>query len=607
MLTCTHLQAVLSEASGLNSTGIGRRSIQKRGFFDIIDDIVSDVGNAITTVGNTVVDTFNTVASAASNAIQTVVGTASALVKFIATGMYSLSDTFDLNLTPDNVDQNTPFGQAYTIYSSPASGDQSASDTSEIEQYTQLLTTGPVTPGIGVYCVNCGITGQVGVTGSISASLTSGIQQAQIGVGANFQAGATLAISAFTMQDFNKVVNIVQKSLSPWTIPNIVSFGPQFVLSGAASITLQALGQLESGIYFVWPNAQAVLDLATFANSFASGWTPMINTKTQAAGGFSAMASLGLPVALAFELNLLNGKVVVGAAVTDTPEITANAQAGFSFSASNDGSAPTCSITGANGCSGISYSVDTGNSLDFTATGLSDKNLASYQGPNLASGCIQVPLPSSCSSNDKLFDHRTSPLLRPRAAVVEERDSSLAAGMVEASEMKFRRKRQSQSDGNSTSTMNASYANCMDQTGQIGMYPNWNGNLFVAAANATNLTVSQPLETLELLPTPFSTAVLFLTFLTDAHRQHLPHEPQHAQRPSHVWRQQRACIPLLPLDHEQHGRLALTIGDLGQSAEDVAYHHADAHHGQEQVHGHGGRRPGQEFLAVRVRHSGPGE
>jgi len=51
--------------------------------------------------------------------------------------------------------------------------------------------------------------------------------------------------------------------------------------------------------------------------------------------------------------------------------------------------------------------------------------------------------------------------------------------------MTYRRKRQAQSDSNSTSPMQANYANCIDQTGKLGMYPNWNGNLFVAAANAT--------------------------------------------------------------------------------------------------------------------------
>jgi len=148
------------------------------------------------------------------------------------------------------------------------------------------------------------------------------------------------------MQDFQKVVPIVQKSLSPWMIPNIINFGPQFVMSAAGALTLEALGQLESTLTFSWPNARAVLDFATFSNSYSSGWTPMINTNTQAAGGFSAMASLGLPVSLIFSLNFLNGKYVLGAGVTDAPEITANAQAGFSFSASNDGSVPTCSVTG---------------------------------------------------------------------------------------------------------------------------------------------------------------------------------------------------------------------------------------------------------------------
>jgi hypothetical protein len=288
--------------------------------------------------------------------------------------------------------------------------------------------------------------------------------------------GATLAINAFTQQDFNQVVNIVQKSLSPWTIPNIVAFGPQLVLSGAASASLKALGQFESGVTFSWPNAQAVVDFANIGGSYATGWTPMITTKAQAAGGFSAMASLGIPVALAIQLNLLNGKVVLGAGITDTPVVTGNAQAGFSFSAGSGGS-PTCSVTGANGCSGISYSIDTGNSLDFTADiqgRMSMKNLASYQGPNLASGCIQVPLPSSCSNSrlTRFFERGTSPALRPEPETVV-----------------YNNKRQSNSDSNSTTSLQANYANCMDQTGQIGMYPMWNGNIFVAAANATNLTM----------------------------------------------------------------------------------------------------------------------
>jgi hypothetical protein len=152
------------------------------------------VEDAVTTVANTVVDTFNTVVQAAATAVQTVVGVASALVKFIATGMYALSQTITLDLTPNN--QNSPFGPAYTIYQSSGSG--GAGDTSEIEEFTQLLTSGPTSPGVQVYCVNCGITGQIGITGSISASLTDGVKQAMIGTGANFQAGQSFHVGSFT-------------------------------------------------------------------------------------------------------------------------------------------------------------------------------------------------------------------------------------------------------------------------------------------------------------------------------------------------------------------------------------------------------------------------
>ena len=71
-------------------------------------------------------------------------------------------------------------------------------------------------PGVEVYCHKCAIEGRIIATGSITATLLSGVTKGQIGVRGNLYAGAFIGVNAFAQWEKTVKEPLLVRNLAGW-------------------------------------------------------------------------------------------------------------------------------------------------------------------------------------------------------------------------------------------------------------------------------------------------------------------------------------------------------------------------------------------------------
>lgn len=187
-------------------------------------------------------------------------------------------------------------------------------------------------------------------------------------------------------------------------------------------------------------------------------------------------------------LSVLN-KNAFSAGLVATPAVEAKASAGFEYKSSGGGIQPKTQEDGTS-FAGISYSVDAGVSLDFQVTGLMDINLLKVPGPNSLQGCTARPKKLRARKDELIAARQNEDtLVEAHHRRDFENERSVLRRAIRREAIADLRARQSTGDWKSISGIPINHANVVDTTGKIGMYASWDGNLFVAPANATNLTM----------------------------------------------------------------------------------------------------------------------
>lgn len=212
------------------------------------------------------------------------------------------------------------------------------------------------------------------LTRSMSFALLHGISAGNVGMSGNLAAGLEIGIDAYA--EFTKTLNIarlVHQGVPGFSIPGIVTLGPEITLDMNAEFGISAEGQLLAGVQMNWPSLGANLNMLNPSASSYYGFTPQVTKIFNATGTLTASASLGLPVGLAFGIDLLNGKYSKSTALIDTPSI--NAQASFSAAYSNtDGG----SVNGGT-CPGVVWSIGLENKVELDVLDLRTYQLADWQ------------------------------------------------------------------------------------------------------------------------------------------------------------------------------------------------------------------------------------
>lgn len=205
--------------------------------------------------------------------------------------------------------------------------------------------------------------GSLNVGGSLTFRLIEGVSAATMSVNGNLKASLGIALDAFA--EYTATLGskrIVAEGLPGFSIPNIITIGPEITLDILATVTVSADGQLFAGGSLNMPSFSSYVDFLHNSNSHSSGWTPQYTWNVGAYGTVSAEATLGVPFGLALGVDILSGKYELQAAVVDTPEINVVA----SYTGSIDIGTGTCSTSvGANGCQGISWYIQLANRVDL--------------------------------------------------------------------------------------------------------------------------------------------------------------------------------------------------------------------------------------------------
>ena len=290
--------------------------MQKRwSFKSIVKSVVSTAKAVVAVVAPYVAPVIATVAKAAVAAVKvvaTVVVAAVAAVESFLTGTFSKSLNIPINITPPaSMLLDSPWGPQFKFYDYQLGSTDpkyTASDAAlEIVQADLIGAPNP-NPGIEMFCVNCGVTGNIQVTGSVSISAAQGFYAGTIGMNGNLEAGLFVGINGFYEWQKELSTTILSAGLPGFSIPNVVTIGPELTLEITATLTVDAVGQILVGTSYNWPALSATLDVMNKANSVRSGFSPTVNRQFDAYGDITATASLGLPVTLSFGIDFFSGK-----------------------------------------------------------------------------------------------------------------------------------------------------------------------------------------------------------------------------------------------------------------------------------------------------------
>lgn len=269
---------------------------------------------------------------------------------------------------------DTPWGRALTLYSCEMPACGTVTDTQKKNNMINKRLVKPLlnsqgieevpSTGVAVYCVNCGMTGNVNVQGSISFRLVEGVSAATMSIAGNLAASLGLAINGFASQTATPAIErIAAVGLPGFTIPKIVTVGPELTLDMSVTIRVSADGQLFAGGTLTMPDFVAFVDFVHGANSHSSGWTPQYTWEVGAFGTISAQATLGIPFGLALGIDILGGKYKEQAALVDTPEMTAT----MSYTGSIEIGSDTCTTEVVPlACEGVTWSIGLANRVDMT-------------------------------------------------------------------------------------------------------------------------------------------------------------------------------------------------------------------------------------------------
>jgi hypothetical protein len=247
--------------------------------------------------------------------------------------------------------------------------------------------------GLALYCVECGFAGSATIWGELDVDIgffTLDVTTAQVGFGAQFKAGLNLGMEAYVKYEKEWEKELAKIQLGGFEIPLLLYIGPFVSLSVEAKAGISATGSLLIGAAVAWDNVDIVLDLLHSDGSHANGLIPRFEHKAEATGELKIEASIGLPVRLGIEVDILKGSWTADAAIKDTPSINAEGKFEVSATVSDDGEI-AYDING--GCYGIAWDIHFENSLQavIEADGIGSLEIdliEPQKSDPIAEGCI---------------------------------------------------------------------------------------------------------------------------------------------------------------------------------------------------------------------------
>ncbi|KAL9635551.1 MAG: hypothetical protein Q9204_002587 [Flavoplaca sp. TL-2023a] len=151
---------------------------------------------------------------------------------------------------------------------------------------------------LALYCVDCGVGGQLQLGGSAKWSLAKGLERGNISVNGDINTNVNLGIDAEVKVNGKYQFPIGVVALTGFSVPGVIIVGPALSLAVVTKFQITLAGQILTGVAVNISNFSAYVDLVEESNSKFASSVPVATYVFNAASQFSATLSLELPIGL---------------------------------------------------------------------------------------------------------------------------------------------------------------------------------------------------------------------------------------------------------------------------------------------------------------------
>ncbi|KAL8966586.1 MAG: hypothetical protein Q9183_003305, partial [Haloplaca sp. 2 TL-2023] len=232
---------------------------------------------------------------------------------------------------------------------------------------------------LAVYCVRCGIRGQVQLNGQARWALKGGLRNAVVGISGNVAAGLSIGIDADIQVKEVFDFPIVAIGVPGWQIYGVIIVGPSLGLKAVAELNIALAGQVLAGVDMEIGTFNATIDFVDGSKSRSLELNPRYIPVFNATGQITAAFAFGLPLSIGVGLEIPGIKYKKTASINDVPSF----QASLNYTASTT----DVGVGGNTDCvNGIGYNVEFVNDVYADLFGLAKYELHQFKRP-LTGGC----------------------------------------------------------------------------------------------------------------------------------------------------------------------------------------------------------------------------
>ncbi|KAK6332977.1 hypothetical protein TWF718_010804 [Orbilia javanica] len=172
-----------------------------------------------------------------------------------------------------------------------------------------------------LYCIDCGINGNIRFDGQVTFSVANGIEEAFLDIDGNMDIGLQLGLEAKGFYQYSQSLDIFQVRLGAGiSIPGVIDFAPTLRTAAWFDITLRGTAQLNAGIHMKWTAPKARLDLIK-AEATQSGWEPEIRRVFNGNVRIDAWVNVDFPIRFGLSIDLFDGKWKHNIGLVENPQL----------------------------------------------------------------------------------------------------------------------------------------------------------------------------------------------------------------------------------------------------------------------------------------------
>lgn len=178
-------------------------------------------------------------------------------------------------------------------------------------------------------CDNCYARGDFMLAGRIAASVNDGVKEGHVAVSGKWNSRLALAMKLQGNHQYNLIKKqLLAVNMVHLQIPGFLSIGPQVSVTAEVDLSFNAEADILVGATLDMEPSLAQVDFINNQNSWIDGFHPVLTPIAKFRGDqtLSAKLALGLPLALEFGLDVLNGKWKRNVGLVERPSFAVTAE-----------------------------------------------------------------------------------------------------------------------------------------------------------------------------------------------------------------------------------------------------------------------------------------